>query len=344
MMRATMILLIAAGLLSCSGGEQIPLKVQLGTRAISKLPFVIAEDQGLYEKYGLDVDLRMPEPAFEGGRLTHSDGLLAQVWRRIWIKTGLTEEWTYDVYVDGSTPNIVKRIDRARFPQLVAVAATDCVLRAHIISRPDTRSLEDLKGKRIGISARRDTTTGFGALTLAKRLGWDPDQDISIKLSGRDVEALREGLVDAIVASEMRYAVAKKQDFRILADTRTWNVALAGNSVMVSRQWLNDKSNHAAIPRLIKALGEALAIFHTNRELGISILQEWNGISDREVAELAYERGQWMPKKPYPCYKGVENTFELYDSNEMRKYSPQDFYDDSFIKAIDESGFFDELY
>jgi hypothetical protein len=34
----------------------------------------------------------------------------------------------------------------------------------------------------------------------------------------------------------------------------------------------------------------------------------------------------------------------LYDSNEMRRYSPSDFYDDSLMREIDQSGFIDALY
>jgi ABC-type nitrate/sulfonate/bicarbonate transport system substrate-binding protein len=344
MKRVSLIFVSLLLLQSCSGGDRIPLKVVLGTRAISKLPFVIALDQGLYEKHGLDVDLQMPASDFDGARKTFSSRYVVRAWRRFWADAGVAEEWQEDILVDGLTPNIVKKIDRARFPHWVAVAATDCILRAHIIGGPHIRSLEELKGKRIGISARRDTTTGFGALTLARRMGWDPVRDVSIKLGGRDVEALREGLVDAIVASEMRYAVAKSEGFPILADTQAWGVALAGNSVMAEKEWLADPSNHEAVRRLLRALAEALAIYHRDRELGISILQDWHGIDDREVAETAYDRGRWMPRKPYPCYEGVDNTFELYDSNEMRKYSPGDFYEDGFMKTLDESGFIDTLY
>jgi hypothetical protein len=342
--RPVQILAIALICQSCTNDNLIPLNVELGTRAVSKLPFVIAEDQGLYEKYGLDVDLRMPAPGFDGGIRTHSEGLAGQVWRRIWTKLGTSDPWRADVFVDGLTPNIVKRIDMAGFPHRIAIAATDCLIRAHIVTNEDIDTLNDLKGKRIGISARRDTTTGFAALTLAQKMGWDPDQDISIKLNGRDVQDLRDGLVDAIIASEVRYAVAKREGFKILEDTQTWNVAVAGNSAMVTREWIGDEDNHEAIRRFLRALSEALSIFHTDRELSISILQKWHGISDRQVAETIYDRGQWMPRKPYPCYQGVENTFELYDSNEMRRFSPSDFYDDEFLKALDESGFIDSLY
>lgn len=329
---------------ACSDANHASLNVYLGTRSVSKLPFVIAADQRLFRKYGLDVDLRMPDPAFESGKATHNSGLLGELWRRFWVKTGISDEWKEDVYVDGLTPSIVRRIDYANFPHRVAVAATDCVLRAHIVATPDINSLEDLKGRRVGISARRDTTTGFGALTLARRMGWDPVHDLSIKYGGRDLQALADGHVDAIVASEIRYATAMKAGMRALADTREWDVALAGNSAMVAPEWLKVAENREAIRRFLRALGEAIAIFHNDRELSISIMQKWHGIDDREIAEIAYERGQWIPRKPYPCYQGVENTFELYDSNEMRRYDPADFYDDSFLRELDDSGFFDSLY
>lgn len=344
MLHCLIAFVVVAMLSSCGDSDVISLNVYLGTRSISKVPFVIAEDQGLFRKHGLDVDLRMPEPKYEGGRKTHDDGLAGQVWRKIWVALGVSEEWREDVYVDGLTPNIVKKIDYADFPHRVAVAATDCVLRAHIVSTSDIGSLEELKGKRLGISARRDTTTGFGALVLAQRMGWDPVHDISIKYDGRDIEALAEGHVDAIVASEMRFAVAIKRGLNILVDTRDWNVAVAGNSVLVERDWLDNSTNHEAILRLLRATSEALAIFHSDKELTIEILQEWHGIDDREIAEIAYDRGQWMPRKPYPCYEGIENTLEMYDSNEMRKFSKEDFYDDRFIKELDASGFIDQLY
>ena len=35
---------------------------------------------------------------------------------------------------------------------------------------------------------------------------------------------------------------------------------------------------------------------------------------------------------------------ELYASNEMRQYAPEDFYDDSLMRELDESGFLDSLY
>ncbi len=48
--------LIAASV-SCGDRNLISMQVDL-SRSVSKLPFVIALDQGLYKKYGLDIEVR----------------------------------------------------------------------------------------------------------------------------------------------------------------------------------------------------------------------------------------------------------------------------------------------
>ena len=317
----------AVGVSSCSDPDRLPLDVELGGRTVSKLPYVIAYDQGLFEKYGLDVTLKLA-PRRNGRGIRANPG----------------GDWRPDIFVDGLTPNIVKQVERARFPDYVAVASNDCIVRNHIIVRDGIESLEDLKGMRIGISGRRDTTTGFAALELARRMNWDPDFDISIQFNGRDVEDLDFDRVDAIMASETRYADALLTDYRVLEDTEEWKVAVGGNSAMADADWLAVDSNREKARRFVQATVEGLALFHNDKALALDVMSRWYGIDDPRILETIYSRGVWMPKKPYPCYEGTENTLEMYDSLEMRKYSPDDFYDDSFVRELDESGFIDNFY
>jgi ABC-type nitrate/sulfonate/bicarbonate transport system substrate-binding protein len=331
------LLLLTSASLACTDPDLIPVKVTVGARSLSKLPFMIAKDQGLYEKHGVDVQLAMPMPQFEGGIEVQT----------IWIKVAETigiQESRSDIFLNGHTPEMINRVTQASDPHWLAIAATDCVVRAHIVGRQGIDSLEDLKGKRLGISLGIRANTGMVALMLAQRMGWDPILDISIMLNGRSVSALRKGLVDAIVASEKRFAVARQEGFPILEDTQTWNEHLAGNSVLVKPGWLEKGRNREAARRFLKATIEGIALFHRQRELALQVMARWYGIRDREIAETIYDRGAWIPRKPYPCYEGIERTFEFYDSNELRRYTAEDFYDDSIMREIDESGFIEELY
>ncbi len=330
--------LAATGVACTADQELIPLVVNVQGRSMSKLPFVIAEDQGLYEKHGLDVELRLAPPEFEGGIETHPP-----FWTRVWRRLGLQEVPDPDILVSGHTPKIVGQMRIARAPKLIALAATDCSVRSYVIGRPGINSLEELKGQRLGIN-NDATTSGFAALRMVQRMGWDRVQDISIMYhGGKGIEALREGLVDVIVGGDGEFEAAEREGFPILEDTRVWNERLAGNSVLVYPAWLEDSTNREAARRFLRATAEAIALFHQRPALVLEVLANWHG-QDPDLAKARYFRTDYIPRKPYPCSEGIRNTMELYDSNEMRRYTPEDFYDDSLMRELDESGFLDSLY
>jgi ABC-type nitrate/sulfonate/bicarbonate transport system substrate-binding protein len=336
-----MVAILATGI-SCSDQGLIPMQVTL-SRSVSKLPFVIALDQGLYEKYGLDIEVRMEDPAFEGGIWMPSNNIFARIWRGLRRNTWLERKFLPNIKVSGANSAIVYMMTNATASDQITLAATDCVLRTYIVAKEDIKKLEDLKGKRLGISSYGGNT-GFAALMLAERMGWDPTQDISLLENGNHINALQEGLVDAFFANERSYFTSLQDGMHVLAATSEWDTSMAGNSVIVDAKWLEDSRNREATRRFLQAAIEGIAIFHQDRELVLDILAKWHGITDRAYAESIYENGKWIPSKPYPCYDGIINTMHLYDSNEMRKHSPKDFYDDSLMRELDESGFIDSLY
>jgi len=306
----------------------IHLEVAFGdSRSLSKVPFVITYEQGLFEKYGLDVELWIPPEEGESGIAASQGGRPAHP----------------DILVDGHSPLIYRMVTEANFPAMISLAGGDCLTRTHIIGRPGLERLEDLKGKRLGINRQR-STTGYVARLLARRMGWDPILDISILEFGRDADSLKNRLVDAIVANERSFAQLQKEGYPVLANTRDWSEPMAGNSVMVEREWLSAPGHRDAALRFLKASAEGFALFHRNPELTRQVMTKWNRRMGDDLAETVYDRGDSFPRKPYPCYEGVKKTMEICDSNEMRRYTPKDFYDDSLMRELDESGFLDRLY
>ncbi|HXJ02363.1 MAG TPA: ABC transporter substrate-binding protein [Micropepsaceae bacterium] len=324
--------------LSCTRQDSLPLIVNVPSLSISRLPYIIAEDQGLYRKYGVNVELWMASPQSESRVLVRGD-ILTRIWRFI----GINMPQKADVEINGGTPMMVEATEVARNPHRIVIASTDCVVRAHLIGRKGIQSAEELKGKRIGVSARR-ATAGFHAILFAQRMAWDPVKDISIIPDAENIGVLRDNSVDAIFGYEREYAAAKRAGFPILADTHEWNETVAGNSAILDSEWLKDPQHREAARRFLKATIEAIKLFHQHPEIAMSVMENWYGIKDKDYARTLYDRGAWIPMKPYPCYEGFKKTKELYDSNEMRKHSPEEFYDDSLMREIDASGFIDNLY
>lgn len=338
--RFGVLLLIIFLLPSCSADDEdlLPLVVFVQGRSMSKLPFVIAQDQGLYRKYGLDIEFQLQPPEFEGGRIPRAP-LLTRIQRRL----GLVARPYPDIHVDGLTPSMYRHTDQADWPQRIAIASTDCSLRYFVVVREGIAELEDLKGGHIGVNALR-TTSAFAAHRLVERMGWDRQFDISILEQGRNLEYLRNGRLDAVVGGDETYEAAIRGGFTIIEDTRSWEgEELAGNTAMIEPGWLEQGNNREAARRFLQAVLEGLAIFHDQPELAIEIAQRWYGFPDPDMARERYQRADYVRREPFPCYQGIENTMRIHDSHAMRQYQPEDFYDDSLMQELKESGFIDSL-
>ena len=320
-------LLGCVAMLESSGnGVLRPVQIRVGTLSLSKLPFAIAEREGLWARYGLDADFWVT-PARS--------------------KYGVVREFLFgppDIRVDGAAPQMVESVSNPDEPFLIFIGGTDCRVRAHIIGRPGMTSIDDLAGGRIGISTRTSTTTGFVALRLARRMGWTIGDDLEIVTGSRDVGALREGRVDAIVATEFRHELARREGFPVLEDAGEWGLAIAGNSVKVEPAWLGAEGNREIARRFMMATIEALAILHEDRERTLDILESWPTVPDRAFAESVLDQSATISRVPWPCHEGIELTMELYDSPAMRRFQAIDFYDDGIVRGLVDEGFVDRIY
>ena len=312
--------------------EPIRIRVSLGDVSLNKLIFVIAQEQGIYEKNGLEIEQYITPRA--AGVIANSG---------VHIPPEYVQEFTEDppIAIGGGSPFMVRSTTSARAPNRVIVASTDNTVRWHIIAQPEIQRLEDLKGKRIGFSGY-GSMTNFMARSFALRMGWDPDQDISLMADALAVDTLRDRKVDAFIGDEVVRTMAAAEGFTPLQDMREWNLPIAGSGINVERDWL--RNNREAVRRFVKSAVEALAVMKQNRDAGMGGIGKWYNIQDREQQRMIVDYADGLPRKPYPAVEGIRRVMEIFDYHEMRQRSPEDFYDDSFVRELDESGYIDSLY
>ncbi len=322
------LLMAVASLTPLWGQEKIPLRVRMGDVSINKVPFLIALDEGLYEKHGLDVD---QVPFSAGAAAAHGIEGASQHIREI----------EADISIGGGAPGIVGIARRSEPSDRVILATTDHLVRWHIVAREGINTLQDLKGKRIGYSGV-GACSHYIALLLAQRMGWDPDQDLALLGGDYSVNPLKKGWVDAFIAYEVPFAMARLAGYKPMVDLRSWNEPIPCSGVNASRSWAHN--NRDTVLRFLKALTEAISLMKKDKYVAFKAIAKWYRFTDSEVQQIIYDGAVEMPRKPYPAVDGIKKTMELYDSAQMRRFKPEDFYDDSFMKELDESGFIDRLY
>ena len=325
---------LAAGSFSPLGAQQLTkVRVSLGDVSLNKLIFTVAQDAGIYRKHGLEV-----EQYITAGAAARAGRAYVNIPKD---RIGQGDGGSVNFSIGGGAPLTVGRVTNATAGDRIILASTDHVVRWHIVAQPEITSPEQLKGKKLGFSGV-GAMTHFEALAFAQEMGWDPHQDLALMSNALALDTFEDRTVDAFVADELVYTMAVAKGYKALVDLSDYNIPIPGSGVTASRKWV--QANPDTVRRFLRATVEAIATLKQNKEVVLKSMATWYGINDREQQEFLYRDMTKLPRKPYPHVDGIKKVMELYDTAGMRMHQPEDFYDDSFIRELDESGFIDSLY
>ena len=307
----------------------VRVDVSLGDVSINKVPQLVAADQGIYAKYGLEVHQTISAGA---ARAAAASGVVVP-------ESYVNRETGADapIQVGGGSPMIYGSVVNGR-PARVIVLTQEPMAMDHVIAKPGIGGIRDLKGKRLGFSGV-GAVTHFSALALARRLGWTPDRDITLVGGSATLDALKQDKVDAILGSAMVIALASPAGFKDIGDLTTYKMPMAGSGIMVDKAYLT--AHRDVVLRFLKADIEATAMMQKDRSVFNAALAKWFNITDAATQAGMFAYVKKFEKKPYPSIEGVKQVLAIYDSPEMRKHTAAEFYDLSLVAELDKSGFLD---
>jgi len=156
-----------------------------------------------------------------------------------------------------------------------------------LISRPEFKSVQDLKGRNIGLNTFGGTLESISRL-IAKHFGLEPDKDLKFLATGT-VEsrfaAMQQGLTAATLGSPPIDFLGKKLGFVVLARANElFNFPASG--LVVSVRAIKEKPDQ--IKRVIKAGIKASRYIRQNREGTLPVMTEWLKIN-KEIAAVTYD-------------------------------------------------------
>jgi ABC-type nitrate/sulfonate/bicarbonate transport system substrate-binding protein len=309
------------------------IEVTLGDVSMNKVPALVAEDEGIYAKYSLSVQQYITPGAADKAR---RQGVPVP---QEYVKPNAADD--AHIAVGGGTPMIVRSVRLVGARDLVVIATFEDRIRNHVVSTTDIETAEDLRGKRLGFNSD-GSVTHMAALSFVNLMGWDPDQDISLYLRGNTPDAILSGQIDAFVGSILVRSLADQAGLKDLLDLTQYDIPVAGSGLNVERTWLAD--NRDTAKRFTMSIIEAVALMKADRNVFARAMAKWFNITDPAVIDSMHEEVEGIVEKPYPTLDGIQNTMAVYNFHEMQQRQAEDFYDDSIVTELDESGFIDDLY
>ena len=287
------------------------------------LPAWVAKETGIFAKNGLDAQL-----VYVRGGATVMMALLSR-------ETPISQ-------VGGSS--IVGA--SLRGADAVMIAGGNATSDQWLMSRPDIKTAEQLKGGSIAIAVFGGTSDSLARIAL-KRLGLAPVKDVAILQIGgvpERLSALERGKVQAAMLSMPDVFIAQKNGFYTLVHV---SLPYQTTSVATTRRFIRESPD--IVRRYVKSQIEAVHRIKTDRDTGIKVLAKYLGSRDKEILERSFDHSSAddkLPPKQYPTLEGIKNILEpLAQTDPKAKTAKsEDFVDVSFIKELDDSGFIDELY
>jgi NitT/TauT family transport system substrate-binding protein len=309
--------------LTASSAAQELKRIRIGYPSLSTTQghIWVAEEEGLFRKYGLDV-----EPILlRGGQLATQA-----------LATG-----------DPPLVNIGTVVQAGlQGYNLALIAAVQTKYDFIVFVRPAITKLEQLKGRRIGI-------TGFGSAThfassiLLKHLNLEPNKDVALIPSGLDPErvaALVAGKIDASFFNSSAAPLARKAGLTELLQIGDLGVEVQGNGLATSRPFI--QSNREIVKATVKGYVEAIHFIYGNKREAQKVFAKFMRNNDPEFLENAYlHYVKTIPKKPYPTLKGIQFLLDMLAPQmpQAKSAKPEQFVDFSFLQELEKEGFFSEM-
>ena len=308
--------------------NQPKLLIAHGAISNNVAPLWIAKEQGIFRKYGIEAELVF----IIAGRAMQA--MLAGQ-----VPMGLV----------GATHVVNANTGGGDFAMILGLQNS---LDYLFLARPNIKSAEELKGKKVAIG------TPAGSASLAtyvalEYLGLNPKRDNIVLLGIGGVPerlgALRSGSVEATSLSPEFGQVVVSEGYRVLLNTTKENVPFQSSGMVVARSLI--KTNPQLVENAAKSIieGVAFVLKPANKEVVLKSLASNLRLSKQEQVEKAYQNMvAELPRKPCPTMEGVASVIKLMAQHGLNakagQVKPDEIADMSFCKKFEDSGFFRSLY
>jgi ABC-type nitrate/sulfonate/bicarbonate transport system substrate-binding protein len=330
--RFAQIILVAFGFAAVSliapapAKGQEPLKIIYSQLTMTNSVFWFAQEAGLFARHGIAAELIYVDSTPSVQALTAGHAPVAT------MSGGLT----IGPYLNGL--------------DFVMLAACCNLLTYQLITRPEIRRPEDLRGKVIGIG-RFGAAADWGLRLILRKLGIDESRDVQIVQAGGGGPATRMVAMeakkfDATVLDPPQTVRARRLGFRTLADGAELGIHFLQGGLVTRRTFI--RTHEDTVRRIVRVFVEGIHYAKTHKEAALAVMQKYLRLQDREALEDAYESFvvKQFPKAPYVSSAGVQTIFELAAARDPRARTadPHGFVESRFVRELEQSGAIDQLY
>ena len=297
--------------------EAAPLRIAYSSISGAMLPLWVAKDKKLFDKHGVDIEV------------TYVRGVSIEA-----LIAGEVQ------FVRASPPAVVRSTMRGA--DLAIIANTINVAVFSLMTRPEIKRPEDLRGKKVGVTNLGDSPDLVLSL-LFERWGLQRNKDVTVLgIRGGMPELLvsvAKGFVDGGMISAPNNLRGIKMGLRELVDAADYGIPYVNSPLSTRRSFI--KSNRDTVLRVLRAYYEGVQETLNDKNGALKILAKYVRLDDPEIlAEVYRIYGQKQLQKNINVdLEGVKGLLKGLGS-EAAGANSASFVDASLVQELEKEGFF----
>ena len=306
-------------------------KLRLGLSSIGATNGSIwaAEEKGLFRKHGVDVEVIF----IGGGGARVVSSLLAG---------------DINFSVGGGEGSIRSQM---RGAETVIASSTLTKGLQRILAKPEIKTYQDLKGRKIGITQFGSAAHLVLALML-KKWNMRPDQVQTLQVGSSPalLASLDKGGIDAAVLTLPTFFLAEDKGYRVVGDPMTMDIYYLQNTLESTRSFLRKNRDQAL--KFMKGYIEGIAYFKKNKKDSLDIMGRKLRIQSSQERDVRYLEMSYnlmtaaYSDVPYPSLRAVQSIVDKIaeEDPKVKEREVRSFVDDTLVKELEDSGFIKSLY
>lgn len=306
-------------------GEKM-LSMRVSTCAVSGgfIHLYTALDNGLFDKYGMK---------FENIFIRGSGPNLAAL-------SGDEVQFTYCA-ADATIPGLAAGIEAK------IVASPLVKLPYVLVTRPEVKRPEDLKGKALGIARAGDLSDRLSR-AVVRKLGLAPES-VTIRpiggSQGERYQAMAAGIVHGVIITPPLDVRAKNEGYNVLYRLIDLNLPFVYSSVHTSSRMIRERPE--IVQRMVAAFAEIVHFVDKHPDRAKASVAKAMRTKDPEALQSAYDvyAREILDRTMVVPGRAVADAIELArESGAPVRKKPEEVYDNTFVNNLEKSGFLKELW
>ena len=318
------LLLVSLFLIGVPSAEAQKLRVAWTAVSALNAPYWVMKEGGFFKQEGLDADIvYIPSSTIVASAMLAGEAAISTANSQVVVDSGLQGS---DLVIIGGVVNV------AAF---------------YIMAVPEVKSVQDLKGKPVGIT-RFSASTDFSIRMWLRKHGLEPVRDVPILQIGGMPEIAAALSKKTIYAAPMSYPmgyVAQQAGMKLLSNLAKEDIPFVHVGITTTRRFLQE--HRSQVKALVRAYGRAIHFMHTKKEDFKKIMARYTKVNDPGMLEgsvqYAYDFVEKIPLvKPAAIQVNLDEAAQR--NPKAKQAKAEQFYDNSIVQELINEGFFVSLW